>query len=406
MFAFVLLLDAAVLVVSMFQKWRVLNLISFIGTVIIFASWYLPFYSPDKFLVTMMWLTSFFVVYSFSTVAHNLLQSEPSTGSEQLLTLFAAAAYFGQSYVMFMPVYENIIGFFSLALAVYYFIFAYGTRHIIPKDDSLYSFLAVLSVGFITLAIPLQFDRQIITIGWSVELALLILLAVKIKKDALYVLSVAVAVLVAARLLFFETAMPLSDPLLIFNKRFFVFAFSAAAFYVGGALCARARSAASESDRRAPWTKFLAGLLLAANIFTLVAGSQEIIDYYNHKQNVAYRQIQEIQSVDYDSSWDSPQRQIAMEKVNALRNQSSIALSLFWLVYAIVVIAIGFVGQYKMVRLGGISLLLIAVSKLFFYDLWSLGTLYRIISALSLGVVLLAISFSYQKYKHMLKKLI
>ncbi|MFH1564565.1 MAG: DUF2339 domain-containing protein [bacterium] len=59
-----------------------------------------------------------------------------------------------------------------------------------------------------------------------------------------------------------------------------------------------------------------------------------------------------------------------------------------------------------MVRLGGIGLLSLAILKLFFYDLWGLGTLYRIISSISLGVALLSISFAYQKYKDKIKEII
>ncbi|MCK5320249.1 DUF2339 domain-containing protein, partial [Candidatus Parcubacteria bacterium] len=51
-------------------------------------------------------------------------------------------------------------------------------------------------------------------------------------------------------------------------------------------------------------------------------------------------------------------------------------------------------------------LLSVAILKLFFYDLWSLGQLYRIIASISLGMVLLGISFLYQKYKHVFNEII
>jgi len=94
------------------------------------------------------------------------------------------------------------------------------------------------------------------------------------------------------------------------------------------------------------------------------------------------------------------------EKISKLENKSSIALSIFWIIYSIILLAVGIVGKYKSVRLGGLMLLLLAILKLFFVDLWSLGTLYRIISSISLGIVLLAISFVYQKYRDALREII
>jgi uncharacterized membrane protein len=64
------------------------------------------------------------------------------------------------------------------------------------------------------------------------------------------------------------------------------------------------------------------------------------------------------------------------------------------------------VGRYKLVRLGAMLLLSLAILKLFFYDLWSLGTLYRIISSICLGLALLGISFGYNKYRDKIKDLI
>ncbi|GEM_PF-3850387 len=59
-----------------------------------------------------------------------------------------------------------------------------------------------------------------------------------------------------------------------------------------------------------------------------------------------------------------------------------------------------------MMRLGGIALLGIAISKILLYDLWSLGTLYRIISSISSGTVFLVISYNYQKYKDKIREIV
>jgi len=53
-------------------------------------------------------------------------------------------------------------------------------------------------------------------------------------------------------------------------------------------------------------------------------------------------------------------------------------------------------------RLQAIALFGIAILKIFIYDLSFLETLYRIFSFVGLGVVLLAVSYLYQRYRHVI----
>jgi uncharacterized membrane protein len=98
--------------------------------------------------------------------------------------------------------------------------------------------------------------------------------------------------------------------------------------------------------------------------------------------------------------------QAVYDEQNKIDNRNSVALSIFGLIYGVGLLAVGITGGMKGVRIGGIILLAIAILKLFFNDLWNLGQLYRIISSITLGLVLLAISFAYQRYKDKLKAII
>jgi uncharacterized membrane protein len=73
------------------------------------------------------------------------------------------------------------------------------------------------------------------------------------------------------------------------------------------------------------------------------------------------------------------------------------ALSAVWIVYAAAGLAVGFVRNARAVRIGGIALLLAAVAKIYLVDLASLALGYRVISFLFLALVLLAVSYVYQR---------
>ncbi len=76
-----------------------------------------------------------------------------------------------------------------------------------------------------------------------------------------------------------------------------------------------------------------------------------------------------------------------------------IGLSILWGVFALVVVAMGLWKKKKHLRIGAIALLGITLCKLFFYDISDFNSLARTIVFLSLGLLLLIISFLYTKYK-------
>jgi hypothetical protein len=141
-------------------------------------------------------------------------------------------------------------------------------------------------------------------------------------------------------------------------------------------------------------------LIIAANVLTILAGSREISIFFNN-------QLPEPPS--YNSSFQRNYQSLYSDysvEANKLKDMASLCISFYWLVYAIVLLVIGFVKKIKWSRLGGLLLLIISIIKIFFVDLWDLGTLYRIFAFMGLGVVLLVISFAYQKNKDKIKELI
>ncbi len=77
-----------------------------------------------------------------------------------------------------------------------------------------------------------------------------------------------------------------------------------------------------------------------------------------------------------------------------------LGLSILFGVYALLLTALGIWKKKKHLRIGAIVLFGATLVKLFFYDLAYLDTISKTIVFVSLGVLLLIISFLYNKYKH------
>ncbi len=73
-------------------------------------------------------------------------------------------------------------------------------------------------------------------------------------------------------------------------------------------------------------------------------------------------------------------------------------LSLGWFLEAAAIMAIGFWRDLPWLRWGSLLLLCAAVVKAFAYDVWQLDLAFRTLSFIGLGILLLVISFAYQRY--------
>lgn len=79
-----------------------------------------------------------------------------------------------------------------------------------------------------------------------------------------------------------------------------------------------------------------------------------------------------------------------------------LGLSILWGVYALGMIVLGILKKNQLVRMGAFALMAITLMKLFFYDIAHLDTIDKTIVMVSLGILLLIISFLYNKYKHLI----
>jgi uncharacterized membrane protein len=85
-----------------------------------------------------------------------------------------------------------------------------------------------------------------------------------------------------------------------------------------------------------------------------------------------------------------------------LHNIEQVSLSVIWLLYAVPLMIVGIWKRSRWLRIGALALFAVTILKVFLYDLSFLGGAYRSISFAGLGVILLAVSFMYQRFKAVL----
>jgi uncharacterized membrane protein len=126
-------------------------------------------------------------------------------------------------------------------------------------------------------------------------------------------------------------------------------------------------------------------LVAGANLLALVGLSAEALGYYTARINA---------------------NALTSGPLGDLRLAQQLSLSLVWAIYGGAMLTIGIARRSKLLRVMALLLLGLTIFKVFLLDLSSLDRLYRIISFIVLGAILLAVSFLYQRYRQRMTELI
>ena len=216
--------------------------------------------------------------------------------------------------------------------------------------------------------------QLVLSMLWSVYGA--VALVVGIKRDAKQIRWGALVLLTLAevKVLFIDLGYYDAEwHRLVFNQTFAAFAVLVAALACGVAFYSRSEKV-DEPER----TTAVNALMVVANVFAIIALSAEALGHYQ----------QLIQAGG-----------LASDKMIDLQLAQRLSLSMVWILYGGAMLAIGLWRRNQLLRMMALFLLGLAILKVFFVDLSSLQKLYRIISFIVLGVILLAVSFLYQRLR-------
>jgi uncharacterized membrane protein len=374
LFSYVVLLDLGILALVTFKPWRRLLLLGFVGTLLLYIGWYSEFYGRSQITPTLFFATLFFGIFAVAPLL--MLRQEHGPGIMPLILAFVnAGTYFLQAYAMIMEISHVEMAWFSLALAAVYL----ALNRLRPKssdaagEHNLRLMHLALAVGLVTVAIPIRLEAHWITIGWFVEAAALLWVGERIKSDLLNVFALTALVLGVGRLLFYDDFNTLQ---LIFNIRMATYGIAIA---VLGLL---AYGASKHDDDTARTIGSLA--VIAMNALALMALSHEVADYYAQQMTA----VHPLPGVWHIEDW-SRARSVTIAR--------DFTYSALFMAYGAMLMVIGFWRMSAFVRWQALLLIAATIVKVFIYDMSQLERIYRILSFVVLGVLLLTISFAYQR---------
>jgi uncharacterized membrane protein len=241
------------------------------------------------------------------------------------------------------------------------------------RDPGRLALVAGAVLACVTAAIPLQLDREWITIGWALLAAALAALYLRLPHRGLLWWTAGLLAAVFVRLAVNPAVLAYHPRgnIAIWNWYLYTYLVPALAFFLAAWLLAR-------GDDQLEGTPLPRLSVLAASggvvlLFLLV--NIEIADYFSKGSSLTFGFL-------------TGQATLAED----------LAYTLAWALFAIALFIAGIVRPSRPVRVAGIVLLLVAVLKGFVHDMAQLGGLYRVGSFAGLGVCLALMAVLIQKY--------
>jgi uncharacterized membrane protein len=172
LFSYIVVINAGILYVSFVKNWSLLLRAAMLFTWLIFGFWFIfltdrTFFKQDA----TFFATLFFMLFFVASMVYHLRKPALVNVSKMLLILANALTYFAVMYTLMKDdsTWQHVTGLLPLALALWYLIPTYFAYQNWASHPVLLYFFAGLSLGFLTLTIPIQFDGHAITLFWTLQ---------------------------------------------------------------------------------------------------------------------------------------------------------------------------------------------------------------------------------------------
>jgi uncharacterized membrane protein len=356
------LLTIGLVIVVQRKGWINIGVGGLIAIYLTHFSWLIGHNSQKDFLTNAFFLSIYFIIFMVLAYTirkqtpgetaslegfQSIFQKIPESYHGILIASLNALFYYGLFYWIINTNYEIYDGLFTIIMAGVYLVLAYAALNKNIKE--LFSIFMTLCTTFITLAIPVQLNYEWVTFFWAIEGLILLVMGFRYNAHGLRVFGNIVGVITILKTLFIDIGLKAFDVHNIFEStRFFAFLLPIIAFYASSVMYFNNKDK-TESEREF-WQYYLVGGVLLTTVLLMLELKGGLI-------------------------------------------------SAVWTIQAIIILIVGFKYGLSFVRKVGIGLFLITIFKVFIFDLSGLDTLYRIMSFLVLGAILLLASFVYSKYK-------
>ncbi len=222
LFTYILILNIGILALAYYKKWGIINILSYIFTVILYGAWL--FKDLDEkvphYLGALLFGFAFYLVFIGINIINNVRTKGLFSPIELSILASNTFLFYGAGMVVLEQFHPELKGLFTAALGLLNLGYAWFLYKKFGLDKTAVYLLVGLTLTFITLAIPIQFEGNYITLFWAAEAVMLMGLGQKSKITYYRFASIMVHSLMIGSLLMDWAAIYRTESVLniLFNK--------------------------------------------------------------------------------------------------------------------------------------------------------------------------------------------
>jgi uncharacterized membrane protein len=204
LFTYIAILDLGILAIAYYKKWNLVNVLAFVFTTLLYAGWFVPnvlHHAEPPYWGAFVFATIFYLIFSLTNIINNLRTQGLFSTIELSVLIANTAIYFSIGMMILTNFHPELKGLFCVSLAIFNFVFAAILYKKFGLDKRAIYLLIGLTLTFVTLAIPIQFKGNSITLFWAAEAVLLLWLSQRTQMTQFRFTSVIVQVLMVGSLL-------------------------------------------------------------------------------------------------------------------------------------------------------------------------------------------------------------
>lgn len=183
LFTYILILNLGILTMAYYKKWNLVNILTFVFTVLLFGGWLIKEINLEKphYLGAFLFGFIFYFVFILTNIINNLSHKGEFSKTQLFLLTANTFLFYTAGMVILQNYHPELKGLFTATISVLNLIYAWFLFKKFGVDKNAVYLLLGLTLTFITLAVPVQFKGNYITLFWAGEAVLLIWLAQKSK---------------------------------------------------------------------------------------------------------------------------------------------------------------------------------------------------------------------------------
>lgn len=199
LFSYIFLLNTGVLIVAVRQKWMLVDKFSYVLTYLYLFSWIILKVNTDLQFSAIFFISLFFVQFMILLVLRYIKKAAEKSNVGQLL--YITVVNFTSLMCFFMvqanSAGTNYLGVIIIGMALVNALFIVLTMRAktTPVDKNFIYTLLAITIGLVSLAIPVQLSKVYITIVWAVEMSVLFWIWTRTKANLFRIGSIILSVL-------------------------------------------------------------------------------------------------------------------------------------------------------------------------------------------------------------------